>query len=123
MTTTGDSVVVTGIRREGTGDGALPLPEKTTGRTPDHLPNVIIQTITPLASILIRAARAYVTTLISLMGASMVGLGGDALVPHDFFHRLRDYAAIALAAAAWAAIQNTGELLAKIDQKMPSFRG
>src|SRR6185295_97993 len=122
MSDTGDSVIVTAIRREDTGVGPMPLPKVTIAETPGLFPDVIIKTITPLASILIRASRAYVTTLISLMGASMTGLGGDALVYHNFFHNLRDYAAVALAAFVWSAIQNSGELLAKLDQKFPMFR-
>lgn len=88
-----------------------------------RVPDVIIQTMTPLASILIRAGRAYLQMLIGLGSASAAGLGGDALAAHGFLHALRDYAVLSLGAAVWSIIINSAELLAKLDQRYPMFRG
>ena len=117
-----EPVIVTAVRRLDTGSGDKPLPQTTYAETPDHLPNVIIQTITPIVSIGIRSGRVFLQVVLGLLSAKMVGAPGtEGLPAGDFMHLLRDCAGLAVGAACVCALQNAGELLAKLDQKFPMF--
>lgn len=119
-----DPPVAIVMSRTGTGDG---LPNNTVATTPDHLPNVIIKVITPLASILIRSLRVFIQTLLGgLGGAGLVagtGVGQKYLPFYDFRQALTLSASIAVTAAIVCALQNTGELLGDLDQRFPLLRG
>jgi hypothetical protein len=104
-------VVVTTVSNE--------LPPATLARTPDHLPDVIVRTITPLVAILVRSARVFFQTLVGLL---LAGVTGTTLLPaHDFWQLLRTCAGLSVASAVVCALQNTIELLKRIDQKFPTW--
>lgn len=96
------------------------LPTNTIARTASHLPDVIIRTVTPLAAILVRSFRVFLQTMLG--GLGVAGIAGATGVPlQDFARSFRLSAELAVAAAVVCAIQNTIELLNKIDQKFPSW--
>jgi hypothetical protein len=112
--TTEPSIVVTGVRRDD---------QPITGiiETREHEPNIIYQTITPIASILIRSGRAFIQSLLATSG---LGIAGTVINLQVLDHiKIREILVIASATAVICALQNTGELLAKLDQKFPMFRG
>lgn len=114
MASTSETVLVTGIRRDD-------QPAQAVIPTADHEPNIIYQTITPLASILIRSARAFIQSVLATSGLSVAGAVVNISVLQHL--QIREILVIASATAAICALQNTGELLAKLDQKFPMFRG
>lgn len=76
-------------------------------------PNVDMVAASPLRVIAIRAARVFVQTLIpSISIASFSNLIA-----------LKTAVLLAAAASVMAILQNTGELLAKLDQTHPELRG
>jgi uncharacterized ion transporter superfamily protein YfcC len=89
--------------------------------TPDHEPNIIYQTITPIMSILIRSGRAFIQSVLATSG---LGIAGTVVNIQVLDHiKMREVLVIGCATAVICALQNTGELLAKLDQKFPMFRG
>jgi hypothetical protein len=114
MASTSESVVITGVRRDD-------QPPTSIIETPVHEPNIIYQTITPIASILIRSARVFVQGILGGLGVSEAGsaLGVDVM---SHIH-IREILILAGANAAVCALHNTAELLAKLDQKFPLIRG
>ena len=114
MASTSETVMVTGIRRDDQPATAI-IP------TPDHEPNIIYQTITPIFSILIRSGRSFCQALLSGLTAAQAGtvLNIEVLKHLQF----REIFILATATPGICALQNTIELLAKLDQKFPMFRG
>lgn len=113
MASTSESVILTGIRRDD-------QPATAIIDTPPHEPNIIVQLTTPIASIFIRSSRVFIQTLLSGSGLSAAGtvLNIEA-VKHL---QSREILILALASAAVCALQNTLELLGKLDQKFPLWR-
>ena len=102
----------------GTGDGRVR--DETTAQTPANQPNVLLKTITPVGVILVRTARAYLQTLLGLLAA---GVATDTLLPaHDFQTLFMTCASLSVGAAVVSAIQNAVELLARLDQSLPTLR-
>jgi hypothetical protein len=114
MASTSESTIVTGVRRDD-------QPATSLIMTPIHEPNIIYQTITPIMSILIRSARVFVQTLLSGSGLSLAG--AELNIETVKHLQAREILILAAAAAAVCALQNTGELLARLDQKFPLMRG
>ena len=114
MASTSDSVILTGIRRDDT-------PATSLVQTPIHEPNIIVQSITPIMSILIRSSRVFVQSLLGGMG---VAAAGSELSIDVMSHlHAREILIIAAANAGVCALHNTAELLARLDQKFPLMRG
>lgn len=90
-------------------------------------PNVLVQTMTPLYAVFIRSLRVYAQTFMGLLSA--MGLGAvDAVLqanvtPHDFLGKLQVAAWLALAPSMFTAVQNTAELIMRLDEKLPRIRG
>lgn len=88
----------------------------------DHgnLPEVIYKAMSPLAIILVRAARVYLQTAVGLVtaGSLATNLMPAAAVLSDWKVAL----SMAVGPAAVCAAQNTLELLARIDEKLPQMR-
>lgn len=107
-------ITVTTIQREGT-------PQTMNASTPAYQPNVIVQAVTPLASILVRSLRVFLQTMLGLMTAGTVA--PTSLNAHSFWELVIKCASLSVAAAGICALQNFVELLGRLDQKFPLWRG
>lgn len=98
------------------------VPGNVVAETPPSTPvNVQVIAMTMLAQALVRACRAYVTSLTGLLAAG--GIGADrGVLPDEFGALLWTSAGIALAPATMSFLLNFGELLARLDQKIPELR-
>lgn len=90
--------------------------------TPMGKANIIITVVTPIAAVLIRAAKAYLQTLVGLMTAA--GFGVTILTPHpgDFFATLRLCAGLSIAAGGMSLLTNVLLLLTTLGDKIPSLK-
>lgn len=100
----------------GAGDG------RTFIATPDHLPNMIIQYVSPLVQIVVRAAKTYLNVLTGLLAAGAAGTMPQVLPSGDFFHLLAKCSGLAIAPAVMSVIINAGVLMSKLDQKFPTLQ-
>lgn len=94
-------------------DEAASLSSGVVGVTPTFTSNVIFKALSPLKVVLIRSARVFVQSLSA----------GSTVATFTNMISFKTALTIAAATAAAAALQNTGELLAKLDQTMPELRG
>jgi hypothetical protein len=96
--------------------------------TPPGNPDVRLVVVSAVRVVFIRVARTYIQALIGLLtafGLSAVGLLPTA-EPIDqlaLWQKVLTAAGLALFPAFWSFLQNTGELLAKVDVKGPEWRG
>jgi len=92
----------------------------------DHqLSKVVIVLMPPLRIIAVRASRVYLQTLLGLLGAFGLGAAADlgvTMAPGTFWHTLMTCAGLALAPAVMSILQNTAELLARVDTNLPQMR-
>lgn len=114
-----EPVVVTMIGT-GTGDGGAPIPNGMVLKTPDHMPNIVTQVVTPLAAMAIRFANAYVTALLGLV---TVGLTTDALPAADFVHLVMRCAGLSLAGPCVALGKDIVTILGNLEKKYPLLTG
>ncbi len=96
-------------------------PEGTVVVTPERLPNGIIRTMTPIAQVLVRGLRTFLQCLVAFLGVATVGKPmveglGVMLPPMDALHVIYAAAGFALFPTLVSVIQNTIELLAKLDE-------
>lgn len=103
------------VSSTGTGDGKV-LP------TPFGHRDIVLKTITPLAAILIRAAKAYVQTLVGLLGAQAVGATANVLPSGDFMHTLKVCAGLAVGSGIMSLLTNTSLLLSDLGDKFPTLK-
>lgn len=99
--------------------------DSTPAVTPSQESGFLVVAMRPIAIILIRSARNYVQSFSGLLTAA--GLGADAvfeapIFPREFASKVTVCAALAVAPAFFCLVQNTGELLWKLDQKFPEMR-
>ena len=92
----------------------------------DHqLSKVAVVLMAPLKIIAVRASRVYLQTLIGLLGAFGLGVAsevGVTMTAGTFWHTLVACGSLALAPAVMSILQNTVELLAQVDAKLPQMR-
>jgi hypothetical protein len=81
--------------------------------TADGAPDVHLKAVSPWKIVAIRSARVFFQTLSGSIGVSTF----------SSILSLKGAVVVAAATAAVTALQNTAELLAKLDQTMPEFRG
>jgi hypothetical protein len=86
-------------------------------------PNVLIVVLNPIVSLLTRTLRAYLQSLLGVIVAGSMGIAPEHLPAHDFLHLLRFAAGLALAPAILCFLQNSVELLTRLDQSNPALRG
>lgn len=116
---------------QGTGDGTITtiavkradgLEHSTTAETPLlEQPNVRVVVMSVAHILFVRSARAYVTTLLGLMSAGMSG-ADQGVLPDEFFAMLRTCAGMSVASAVMSLLINGGELLSRLDEKLPKLR-
>lgn len=88
--------------------------------TPESEPNIYIQTITPVLAVGIRALRSFYA---AFSGAFLASVGGvDAFETATVGDAFQKALLIGLMAGIVSAVTNTGEILAKLDQKFPTLR-
>lgn len=81
--------------------------------TPGGTPNILLKALSPFAIVFIRSARVFVQTL----------AGSVTVATFSSHTTFKAAFVIAAATAGVTALQNTAELLAKLDQSMPELRG
>lgn len=84
------------------------------------LPDVIVQAMSPFAIILVRAARVYLQTAVGLVTTG--ALAGTLVPAAAVFSDWRIALSVAIGPALVCAAQNTIELLARLDEKLPQMR-
>lgn len=75
----------------------------------------------PVARFLVRPARVYLQGLVGFLVAGNAGMEGVAAA--DFIQILINASSLAVAPAVVSLIQNTIELLTKVDESKPEYRG
>ena len=101
-----------------TSEGVESSYARTTGT---DTPNLIVQALSPLRVITIRTARVYLQSVTGFVTAGLTGFDGG-IMPDEFGALFVIACKLAVATAAVTAVQNFGELLAKLDQKYPELR-
>lgn len=114
-----ESVPVTLI---GTGDGnGAPLSSGVTAITPDHLPNLIINIVSPIRAIVIRFLNQFFTSLFGLVGAGLAG--SERLHAPDFWHLVLICSSLSVAGAGVALIKDLVTIFGKLEGKYPLSTG
>ena len=84
------------------------------------LPDVVVQVMSPLAIILVRAARVYLQTAVGLVTTG--ALAKDLVPAAAALGSWKVAASLAVGPALVCAAQNALELLARLDEKLPQMR-
>ncbi len=90
--------------------------------TPEGHADIVITVITPLAAILVRAAKSYVQTLVGLLAAGGLGMASQTLPPGDFWHMLRACAGLSLASGVMSLLTNVSVLLTALGDRFPILK-
>lgn len=90
--------------------------------TPHGQPDIVITVITPLVAILVRAAKAYVQTLLGLLSASAFGMASTVLPAGDFVHTLKVCAGLSVASGVMSALTNISLLLTAVGDRFPILK-
>lgn len=95
--------------------------------TPGQRPDLVIKLMTPIAQVLVRAARTYVQGLIGflVLGVAAKPLAeglGVVIPPGDFWAAFQVAAGLATAPTVISLLQNVAELLGRVDALFPQFR-
>lgn len=88
--------------------------------TPDHLPDVIIKVVSPIAALLVRFINNYLTMLVSLVSA---GMATDIIPAADFIHLVIACAKLSLATAGLALLKDLVTIFGKLEGKFPLLTG
>lgn len=88
--------------------------------TPGSIPNIVVKAMSPLAIVLVRAARVYLQTAVGLVTATPVLK--DLVPAAAALGSWKVALSMAIGPALVCAAQNTIELLARVDEKMPQMR-
>lgn len=97
------------------------IDHNTTGVTPGDTPNVAVQPMHWYQIVAVRAARVYLQSMFGLMTAGGIGLDAG-LLPNDLASLLGRCAQLALAPAVFSVLQNTLELIIRLDESNPKLR-
>jgi hypothetical protein len=84
-------------------------------------PNLMVRALSPLRVIVIRTSRVYLQSVTGFVTAGLTGFD-SGIMPDDFGALFVLACKLGVATAAVTALQNFGELLAKLDQKYPELR-
>lgn len=116
-------IVVTTIARGEGEDASSAIPSNTIGLTGTRMPNVIIQTIRPIVSILVRTLRSFLLVFSGELANAKFGIVGAVATMPDIEHSLKVAFVLSLTPTILTLVLNTAELMAQIDQKFPKWRG
>jgi hypothetical protein len=85
-------------------------------------PDIVITVITPLVAILVRAAKAYLQTLLGLLSASAFGMAATVLPAGDFLHTLTICAGLSVASGVMSLLTNVSVLLTALGDRFPILK-
>ncbi len=91
-------------------------------QTPPGQPDIVITVITPLVAIFIRAAKAYLQTLLGLLAAGGLGMASSTLPPGDFMHTLKVCAGLSVASGVMSLLTNISVLLTALGDRFPILK-
>jgi hypothetical protein len=102
----------------GTGDGSR-LSSGTQATTPGaHMPNVVIQVVTPIAMMLVKGTKAFMVSWLAIMPVA----GVTGIIPvHSFLELAAKAAGLSIGVGILAVGNAFVEILTKLDQKFPSW--
>ena len=86
-------------------------------RSNDAPARYVVRVLQPLTIVLVRALRTFLQTLLGTLTAGMMGV----MPAQDFLHLLRVCASISVASGVVSLLQNTIELLGRLDQSHPTL--
>jgi hypothetical protein len=90
--------------------------------TPRGQPDIVVTVITPLVAILIRAAKAYIQTLVGLLAAGGLGMASSTLPAGDFVHTLKVCAGLSVASGVMSLLTNVSVLLTALGDRFPILK-
>jgi hypothetical protein len=105
----------------GTGTGS-PLTTGTVGTTPDHQPNIVLNVITPVVAITVRAVTLFLTTFSAALAVAGVG-GKDVLPVADMQHAINLAMWMGLSAAGVGTVKNLITIFSGLEGKYPLGTG
>ena len=105
----------------GTGDGGgSPLTSGVVAVTANHMPNLVVQVVTPLAALVIRFVNTYVGIVVGLLAA---GMTSNAIPAADFGHLLLKCMGLAVAGSVVLLLKDVVTIFGKLEQKYPLATG
>jgi hypothetical protein len=90
--------------------------------TPAGYADIPIAVVTPLLAILVRAAKAYLQTLLGLLAAGGLGLASNTFPAGDFVHTLKVCAGLSVASGVMSILTNVSVLLTALGDKLPILK-
>jgi hypothetical protein len=100
------------------------LDEDVTATTPRGTSDVRVVVLPAVRVVAIRAVRTFLQAWLGFLGASVVGvIPTDPLAPPEAWQRIAIAAGLALWPAAISGIQNTLEIVSRLDVTQPELRG
>lgn len=100
-------------------EGGIEKP--TTGLTPPNIPNVTVQPMPWYRIVATRAARVYMQSLVGFLTAASTAVAAGVL-PVEFAISVQNAALLAVGPAVMSVLQNTAELLVRLDESHPQLR-
>ena len=91
-------------------------------QTPPGQPDIVVKVITPIVAIIIRAAKAYLQTLLGLLSASAFGMASTVLPAGDFLHTLKICAGLSVASGVMSLLTNVSVLLTALGDRFPILK-
>jgi hypothetical protein len=88
----------------------------------DSKPDVVIRFLSPLRVVAVRGLRTYLQVLVGLVIAGATGAASGVMPPAAFGQLLWSCAGLAIAPAVICVLQNSVELLARLDESAPQSR-
>lgn len=101
---------------------ASAYPVGQTLETPFGRPDVLVKVVTPIAAILVRAAKTYMQTLLGLLSAAGLGMASSTLPPGDFLHTLKICAGLSIGSGVMSLLTNITLLLTALGDRFPTLK-
>ena len=120
LVTTPIEPVTVAVIGTGDGTGGAPLTTGTVATTIDHMPNIVVQVVTPIAALAIRFLNVYIGTVVGLLSA---GMTSDAIPASDFQHLLLKCMGLAIAGSVVLLLKDIVTIFGKLEQKYPLATG
>ncbi len=98
----------------------MTIPSGLVGITPNTHKNVLIQVINPLTTMLVRALKVFIQSIVFLMPAVSVT---NLLPASDFGHRLFVASSLSIGIAGMSILNSFLEILTDWDKKHPTLVG
>jgi hypothetical protein len=97
------------------------LKDSTIAQTPADEPYIVIHPLPWYRIVAVRSGRVYVQSLISFLTIAPAAVAAGVL-PREFAISLQNAALLAVGPAVLSILQNTAELLARLDESHPKLR-